>query len=600
MILVVTWAAAAVCARALARRAGHRGVAGAVVAAAIAAGLLAVVPGQICRVTASLPLSMLLAALAFGAVVVVDRIAPHVPSPRPPFVAPHPIAFIVGAVVFVFVVDGALTRNFFDEDHHVPMLTVIARGIVPPVHPLVPTQVIPYHWGIDALYAQLHVAGLRPDSAIDVVTILSFPLFFCAAALAGSVIAGKPGATLGASLVPLAGSPLAWPLHTDMGVLELHVAYPARWLEWDRRPPPITADFFQHPQGLAFPLVLVVLVLFCAPQRASRTIGALLLACLSLVQAIQFLVVGFGLLAAVVVALVRSRDARAFAVDAGLLAGAFALAVLFGGFFALGASTSSTLDATRDFFGDANVGARLLHHIVAFGLPFALLPFAARGALDEPGPSLRIALVAGAVVGFVIPNVVVYAGSWDIVKLYSAGAFLAAVALVDVLVRFAQKSRARTAIVVVAAVATAWFPFAWLATRTVMQGRLGVPEKHDWRLRDDALAAGRAVDDVIPARTRVLVSDPELARQNGLLAPGFDGQRYAPMHILDYAAARTLMSAHDVAIRTLDPASLDALDVDYALFNAAESARFADKLPPPLVEITSPRPYRLYRLRAAP
>ncbi|HEY4219782.1 MAG TPA: hypothetical protein VGO62_00535, partial [Myxococcota bacterium] len=540
-------------------------------AGAFSLGLLAVVPGELCRVVGSLPLSMALAAVGFALVAILERGVGEVARAERALAMKRPAwpALLIGALGFACVVDGAITRNFFDEEHHVPMAMVIARGIVPPEHPLVPGQIIPYHWGIDALYAQLAVAGLRPDNAIDVVTILSWPLLLGAAALFGSAFAGKRGATLAMILAPLAGSPFAWPLHDGMGILQLTSHYPKSWIDWTHRPPPLTADFFQHPQGLAFPLVLVIITLWCASSSTStsrKALAALLLACLSLIQAIHFLVLGFGLFAASLSYVVVDRAGRRFARDIAWLALALVLAVLCGGFFAPGASTASTLLWNTDFFADTSFGERVVHHLAIFGLPLLLLPLAWR--LERVG---RV-LVLGAAIGFFLPNVVTYAGSWDIVKLYSAGGFLAGAAVALTLanalastVVSVSKRRLRTAAVAVCTALTLWFPLAWMASRTILQGHLEVPKKVDWRLRDDVLAVGRAAWPLIPAHSRVLVGDPELARMNGLLSPGFDPKRYANGHMLDFAKARRLQSARDVAMKTLDPVAIEQLDVDYAL-----------------------------------
>jgi hypothetical protein len=590
VILVVTWAAAGWCALQVLRAAGRSS---GVASLALAAGLLAVVPGELCRITGDLRASMLLAGVAFVAAgawlrrrvvdvqPLVDRTWPAWP------------AWIVGAFGLACVVNGALTRNFFDEEHHVPMAMVIARGLVPPEHPLVPGQVIPYHWGIDALYAQLVVGGLRPDRAIDVVTIASWILLLLAASTVGAAMAGRAGATLGVILIPLAGSPLAQPLHDGMGILQPpRVAYPSSWFEWFRRPPPLTADFFQHPQGLAFPIVLVVLVLFCGP-RPQRVVGALLLALLSLVQAVHFLVLGAALGACVVVELVRARDARSATRDLGLLAGALVVAIALGGFFSPGTGTGSSLAWGQSFFGEQGALENIAHHVVAFGLPLLLLPLAPRLA------RFGVPLFAGAVVGFVLPNVVVYKGSWDIVKLFSAAGFLAGAALTGTLATWVQGKLSRVVVTALVTLATIEFPLVWMASRTVMQGVLDVPVKRDWRLRDDVLGVGRAVSPLIPAKDLVLVNDAELARMNGLLAPGFDSPKFASGHILDFTRVKQKMQMRQLAMTTMDARALHELGVRWVLVSEAEAARGPVETSPAVerVDLNGLEGYRLYRVR---
>lgn len=623
LLLVVTWLSAWAAARAVLRAAAPA-QASLPASLVVAAALLAVVPGQVCRAVGDLAASMAIAAAAFLVVAgALSWRAKRADGARPAaggeLAWPAWPAWLVGAVGLGCVAHGAVTRNFFDEEHHVPMAAVIARGVVPPEHPLLPGQVIPYHWGVDALYAQLMVAGLRPDRAIDVVTIASFALLLLAAALVGAALAGRAGATLAVILAPLAGSPLAQPLHDGMGIFDVDRGLlPAAWAEWFRRPPPLTADFFQHPQGLAFPLVLVVLVLFCAAPstRGARAMGAALLALLSLVQAVHFLVVGFGLGVATVVSAARQRQGRATAwrsaaVDLGLLALALALAVLFGGFFSPGAGTSSTLVWGKDFFADPSWSSRLVHHAAVFGLPLLLLPVAGAWAV-RASHKLGLALVAGGAVGFFLPNVVVYASSWDIVKLYSAGGFLAGVALAGTFARWLTRPLApRTtagaytpdegtasapapgpapvdehqpgwrrwavlATVVALTALTIEFPLVWLATRTLLQGQLEVPRKHDFRPRDDLLAVGRAVGPLIGPRENVLVGHFDIGRMTGLMTPGFDARRGASGHILDFARVKERMRLRELAMRTLHPEALRALEIRWILLSDGEVAR----LPP--------------------
>lgn len=611
LLLVVTWLSAWFAARAVLRFAApdHASLP---VSLVFSAGLLAAVPGQVCRLVGDLRASMGIATGVFVLVILAswwrarartDAGTGAGTSTSTGGGAPRPAwpAWMVSALGLLCVAHGAVNRNFFDEEHHVPMAMVIARGVVPPEHPLLPGQVIPYHWGVDALYAQLVVAGLRPDAAIDVVTIASFALLLLAAALIGTVLAGRAGATLAVILAPLAGSPLAHPLHDGMGVLDADRSLlPAAWAEWFRRPPPITADFFQHPQGLAFSLVLVVLVLFCAHPveersvKGARAVGAALLAMLSLVQAVHFLVVGFGLTVATTATVAKAlftREDRAAAwraagIDLALLAAAFAMAVAFGGFFSPGAGTSSSLVWGSDFFGDASMGMRVVHHAAVFGLPLLLLPFLPFALLPSghaPG-RLEIALVAGAAVGFFLPNVVVYKSSWDIVKLYSAGGFLAGVALAGTFARWlsmekvaAHKGRRRAALslVVVLTALTIEFPLVWMATRTVLQGRLDVPRKNDFRPNDDLLEVGRAVWPYVGARDNVLVGSHEVGRMNGLMTPGFDARRAAAGHILDFGRVRKRMTLRQEAIRSLHPQALEALEIRWVLLSDREIERLS-------------------------
>jgi hypothetical protein len=222
-------------------------------------------------------------------------------------------------------------------------------------------------------------------------------------------------------------------------------------------------------------------------------------------------------------------------------------------------------------------------------------------------------VVAAAAAAWFLPNVVVYGGSWDIVKLCSAAGFLASICFADTMDAFVTRALAsssrralQAAVVVAAAAATAFsvaFPLAWMASRTVLQGCFDVPKKNDWHLRDDYVPVCRAAADVIPTRARVLLGDAELGRQCGLLAPGFDPKRYANGHMLDFETARKLQPARDAAMKTLDKTALETLDVEYALLTRAEAARLGSRLAPykrvdgGASGIVLPNGYALYRLR---
>ena len=576
-LLLASWGSALLLARRLLARADERGWG---LALALALAMVAVVPGQLTRLTANLPLGMLLAALAFGAAVGALElwarrtrgIAAPPSSPRDATAA-WP-AWLLGGPTLFLVAHGAWFRNFFDDEHHVPMALVLARGVVPPEHPLLPGQVMPYHWGVDALYAQLVTAGLGIERAIDLVTLGSFALLLWTASTLGARMAGRVGATLYPMVVPLAGSVLAQPLHDDLGPLAVVSSYPPAWREWTKRPPPITADFFQHPQGLAMPLVLAVLALFAMEREESaarerllrRGLGALLLGALSLVQAVHFVVLGFGLGASALWIFLRTRDARRLGVDLGMLALAAALAVLLGGFFSPGAGTGSTLVWGLDFFRAPTLGDSLARHLVFFGPPLFLLPLAALA-----GGRLRLALVLGACIGFALPSFVVYRHTWDIVKLYSAGGFLAGIALADTLSRGWQtRGFAGRALVVLVALATVEFPLAWLASRTALQGRAGVPKKADWRVRPELVELSRVLREQVPARDRVLVHEVDVARATGIFGPGFDARRFASGHIVDFSASRELAAARTQAFVDMGSASLDALRVRWVLLSDGE------------------------------
>src|SRR5687767_6509139 len=92
----------------------------------------------------SLPLAFIGAAalLAFAALALRRLQRAHPAAVPAPLALEWPAgwALAVAGGAFALVIHGALKRNFFDEEAHVPFALVIARGVVPPEHVFAPGQ----------------------------------------------------------------------------------------------------------------------------------------------------------------------------------------------------------------------------------------------------------------------------------------------------------------------------------------------------------------------------------------------------------------------------------------------------------------------------
>src|SRR5688500_17799489 len=99
------------------------------VAAVVAAALLAVVTGTICRATQNLEVAMALARIGFARCAFALLRKTHDGGRAAAIALPSWPAHAVGAVLVALVAHGAVTRNFFDEEAHIPFALVISRGI---------------------------------------------------------------------------------------------------------------------------------------------------------------------------------------------------------------------------------------------------------------------------------------------------------------------------------------------------------------------------------------------------------------------------------------------------------------------------------------
>lgn len=549
------------------------------VALAFAVMLFAAAPITLCRLTedlvAATSLTALLAALGTASLWRWPPVA-HPAEGAP--ARPSRGSLALAGILFTLVAVAAIRNHLWDEySGHFPLAASIARGVSPPEHPLFPGEPFRYHYAYDVLAGIVRAfTGLEVAAALDVVTIGSFLLLLATSASMGAHLAGSRGASIAMLAAPLGSGTLQYLLLPELGTFEVRwSALPERWLQ--SVPPPVISNFFQHPQGLAMPVALAVLLLFDGTDRSPRgrrgraILGAVLLGLMSLAQLVFFLVVGLALGVAVLARALREREARPAARELGLLAGALGLAYLLGGFFERSSATSPAglLVFGRSYFGEP-AGSALLHHLVLFGLPLVLLPVGVLRAVQE-GRVPRIALAAGAIVGFAIPSFVTYARSWDIVKFYGVGGFFANLLFAEVLAAWGpwRTRRGLAAGLLAAATFVGWF---WVARMSILDGALGIPKMHFGPPPPIADAVFDALGPRVGPRQRVFSTNMDMAMGAGFLTPGFDWRAHGDSFMLDRARADVATRHYQAARHHLRREDLEALDVDFVVLSPGDLA----------------------------
>jgi hypothetical protein len=319
------------------------------------------------------------------------------------------------AAAAVLAIVPAVRAHFHDEllvGGHMSLVAQLENGVFPLRFATFPQFELPYHVGFDVLAAALGVIFRLPTAlAIDAVTLLSFVAVLLLAGRLGRVLGGARAGLLTSLLAlfgggvhllcPAPGAPLG---HHLIGYCEVdHV-----WLN-----PPLGSYLFQHPFNAGIPLFLAVILLLAdrasGPRPARYALFGLLFLALSQCQMVLF-ACGLG---AFLVAepLPRGRLDRRRALGAlaaALLAVAAALPL--GGFFAAqpyrdGPSLELHLGIATTLAGT------LAWHARSYGL---LLPLGLLGLWHARRERLFLALLVGG--ALLVPNVVRYKHTWDIVK----------------------------------------------------------------------------------------------------------------------------------------------------------------------------------------
>jgi hypothetical protein len=382
---------------------------------------------------------------------------------RPRFSAREalPTALFVAFAVAT-IAPGALRYYFHDETlsaGHLATVSQMENGYFPPRSAFFPSFEFKYHYGFDLLAAML--SGLFRLDAAAAIDLTTLALWGYTAALAAHLGVRLTGARRGFVTAFFAlfgagsnwGCPPAGPLgyqltgHCVVGGFKVN--------------PPVASYFFQHPFGLGIPLALAVLCLLAdrdtapvtmgpqaapnpapaepAPRRGRYVLYGVLLLAVFLGQIVLFFTVSASL--AVCEGLVDGRfeKRRALAMLA-TLAAVYLGARLLGAFFAPAPyALANMLVPHAGVTGDLGGPIGSLNWTLrSYGF---LLPLGVAGLflLRRERPMLAL-LAAGS---FVVPNVVHYKLTADIVKFATVAQLVLSIAASAVVVRLLQLSPAR-------------------------------------------------------------------------------------------------------------------------------------------------------------
>src|SRR5262249_24530380 len=151
----------------------------------------------------------------------------------------------------------------------------------------------------------------------------------------------------------------------------------------------------------------------------------------------------------------------------------------------------------------------LLRHIMMFGLPFLSVPVAL-ARRKEREPELRLALIFAGLIGFVVPNFVIYKATWDIVKFYGLGVFFGNVLLADLATVVRRRTTHATALALVGVVILATISvWPWLLRFSIFDGRWGVPRSHGAPGLEVTAAIYKGTMNWVAPKDRVLATAPE-------------------------------------------------------------------------------------------
>jgi hypothetical protein len=344
------------------------------------------------------------------------------------------------------IIGPTLFRNFWDEEfigaHHA-IIAHLQNGAYPPRYLYAPWLPLRYHYAFDVAAAIITgIFRIRPDHAIDVLTLTLWPCTFLLLWRVGSCIGGRRAGPFVAFSVCFAGTLPLWcsgnnnaPLLT---VIAEHVLGECM-IGSEAINHPFISYFFQHPWSLGVPVFALIVLQWSAfrKQQFHAVRPILLLASLALLSLAELALLITTVVAMGLVELWRlahNRDRRAAYILL-LLAGSLPAAKLMGGFLVSGAYPSSggffgTGIVLRDFSSFTAVVKQLLWNVESFG-PVLLLGLVGLAFVKQK----QLFLATLAVIGLGIANLLRYKYTWDIAKFGSVSfialALASGVALVE-------------------------------------------------------------------------------------------------------------------------------------------------------------------------
>lgn len=475
----------------------------------------------------------------------------------------HRVEYAAAFALATLLAWCALGSWMWDEQStHLPLAGAAARGVLPLEHPAFPGQPLRYHAGYAVAVGVVRAfSGLPLDLCADVVTVAGVVALVVALRDVLRSFGLGPGHTaVGLVFVVCAGGPLAGLLADGWGAaLPGKGLLPAAWVNGATFPPLVVTNVLQHPQGLAMPVALAVLLLLGGRHRAGHVLiarvlmAAVLVVALARIQILFSAFTGLLLLGAVGSDLRTRRTGAVVSVLVAVITGLLALQV--GG---LGGDAANALVFGAGYF-TTDGPAAIVHELLAFGVSLLALP-ASLWLWRTADRDARRVLLAGCGVlgalGVVVANVAVYSRSWDIVKFFGVGFFFGHVALAVALARLPRP------VVAVIVVISCWSGGFWLLRHGPLQGVVAPPAR-ERPLDGFAVAVDDACGPLVPGRARVFSTTRSLW-QVGWLVPGTPWQtsRDTMALLLDRPRVDEDVAAWTRAFRALDAETLAGFGAD--------------------------------------
>lgn len=322
------------------------------------------------------------------------------------------LVFMVGTFIVIVPAVGRYAHDELFRTGHLALVSQFENGTFPPRFSQFAELEFPYHYGFDLIAAAWGtILRLSASRAIDVTTTLAWFYTAWLGCYLGRKLCGARRGTIAGLLVLFGGgihlfctSPKASLGHKLMGVCNVD----GIWAN-----PPLGSYFFQHPFGLGIPFFLTILSLLAdraaGANRARYVVFAILFLALSQSQFVLFVC---GSTAFVVAESFhrRRRDFRRVAGAIGSVLFAWIGAIFLGGFLTDTGPRQKIalvfhLGATNHLWDTLIWTAR------TYGI---LLPIGLAGLFRLRREKLFVALVASG--AFLVPNLVRYRFTWDIVK----------------------------------------------------------------------------------------------------------------------------------------------------------------------------------------
>ncbi|MFO0722754.1 MAG: hypothetical protein U1E65_03145 [Myxococcota bacterium] len=577
LVLLASWCAVWLAARRALRWADASSPA---LALAVSVGVMVGIPATITRVSENLTVSVIITALlAAGVYALLGRsLATASGNSDPAPVRPSALGWAWAGIIAALSLWTIIDEYVFDEEvGHIPISNMISHGLVPPQTPWLPGNVLLYHYGFDVLVGEVHaMTGLSSVRSIDVVSVLCLLLLLWLAFEVGAKLAGRTGGTLALLLVPLGSGFFLAFVAPGAGSFTLRLPLlPAAWYDhWTDYVPPSIGNFFQHPMGIGMPIALAVLLLATSDERAPATfhrrflIAGLLLGALSLMQFVFFMMLGAALGLTVLLRYLRRRDRRALLRELLILALALPIAYGLGGFLEA-RSGQRVMEFGKSHFEDPFF-PNILRHLAVFGMPLVAVVWS-MFRLNQEGKSLRWALIAASAAGFLIPNLMVYTKTWDIVKFYTVAVFFGSVLLSDALATWIQRRGALRNLALALVALSTFSGWTWLLRMSVLDGRFGVPRYFGAPPIELGEAVTAKLCPLMRPTERVFSTNMDMGRA-GLLTPGVMDPSPDVNWFFDLNGAKEMFERAQRMRHTLDPAEIAWLKVRYLVLSPGDIA----------------------------